>query len=196
MAKGYAFSVGICGDKYPNYINNIPLREYTLWYSMLRRSYSQVYQKEKPTYVGCSVSDNFKNYTYFHEWCHKQVGYSEDGWQLDKDILFKGNKLYSENTCVFVPPDINALFTLSGRARGNWPVGVSLKKETGKFQAACTVGKKSKIYLGYHSTPEDAFAAYKEFKEMAVKDAANRFKERIDRRVYEALMKYEVEITD
>ena len=196
MSKGKAFEVGIFGDKYPAYINNVPLREYSLWYSLIRRCHSKVYQKDKPTYIGCEVSDNFKSYTYFYEWCQDQIGYTEQGWHLDKDILVKGNKLYSEHACVFVPADVNALFTLSGRARGNYPLGVSLKRETGKFQAACTVGKKSKIHLGCHDTPEAAFSAYKEFKEMAVKDAAKRFQGRLDDRVYKALMNYEVEITD
>lgn len=196
MSKGKAFGIGNYGDKYPRYVDKVPLREYTLWYSLLRRSYSPIYHKDKPTYIGCSASDNFKDYTFFYEWCHEQQGYNEDGWHLDKDILTKGNKIYSEHTCVFVPPDINSLFTLSGRARGEWPVGVSLKRETGRFQAACTVGKKSKIYLGYYDTPESAFAVYKEFKEMAVRDAAKRFRDKLDSRVYKALMNYEVEITD
>lgn len=196
MSKGKAFGIGTYGDKYPAYINNVPLREYSLWYSLIRRSYSDVYHKDKPSYIGCSVTDNFKSYSYFYEWCQDQIGFNKQGWHLDKDILTKGNKVYGEDTCVFVPPDVNALFTLSGRARGEYPLGVSLKKETGRFQAACTVGKKSKIYLGYHDTPEQAFAVYKEFKEMAVKDAAIKFRNELDPRVYQALMRYEVEITD
>ena len=45
-------------------------------------------------------------------------------------------------------------------------------------------------------TPEEAFLAYKKDKEAYIKDVANKWKDKIDPRAYEALMNYEVEITD
>ena len=48
----------------------------------------------------------------------------------------------------------------------------------------------------HFKTPEEAFYVYKEAKETYIKEVANRWKDQIDPRVYEALMKYEVEITD
>ena len=89
------YGVGILGAKYPITINSILTKEYTLWCSMLKRCYSNAYKKRQPTYKGCEVSNDFKNYEYFYEWCHKQVGFNNKDWQLDKDLLTKGNKVYS-----------------------------------------------------------------------------------------------------
>ena len=50
--------------------------------------------------------------------------------------------------------------------------------------------------LGYYITAEEAFYAYKQAKEAHIKEVANKWKDQIDIRVYEALMKYEVEIMD
>ena len=87
--------VGITGTKYQPTINGVKTKEYVLWCNMLERCYSTNLKKRQPTYEYCEVSENFKSYEYFYEWCHKQVGFSNKDWQLDKDLLIKGNKLYS-----------------------------------------------------------------------------------------------------
>ena len=97
------FGIGVLGAKYPSRVNGVLTKEYVLWQSMLQRCYSDAYQKKQPTYIGCEVSDNFKSYEYFYEWCHKQVGFDNQDWQLDKDLLVKGNKVYNEDSCVFIP---------------------------------------------------------------------------------------------
>ena len=78
------YGVGITGTKYLITISGVKTREYALWKNMLKRCYSDTYQKKYPTYEGCEVSDNFKNYEYFYEWCHKQIGFGNQGWHLDK----------------------------------------------------------------------------------------------------------------
>ena len=93
------YGVGITGTKYPPSVNGRTTKEYVLWQNMLRRCYSDTYQKKKPTYESCEVSDNFKSYEYFYEWCNNQFGFNNKDWQLDKDLLIKGNKVYSENSC-------------------------------------------------------------------------------------------------
>ena len=106
------YGVGISGAKYPISEGGVITKEYTLWCGMLKRCYSDTYQKKYPTYIGCEVSDKFKSYEYFYEWCHKQIGFGVKCWQLDKDLLVKGNKVYSENICVFIPKEIPNLYRL------------------------------------------------------------------------------------
>ena len=79
--------------------------------------------------------------------------------------------------------------------RGKFPVGVYYDASRSKFQAYIRVYGKRK-HLGRFDTPEEAFLAYKQAKEAYIKEVANKWKDQIDIRVYEALMKYEVDIND
>lgn len=65
------------------------------------------------------------------------------GWALDKDILVKGNKIYSPETCCFVPQEINNLFTKRKSCRGTLPIGVKYIKENKKFSASFSRNKKN-----------------------------------------------------
>lgn len=171
-----------------------------MWSNMLLRC-TQKYWSKHPTYTGTTCSENFKDHTFFYEWCQTQVGFGNrddngHGWQLDKDLLVKGNKLYSEDTCVFVPKRINALLIKCNNSRGDLPIGVSFDKEKLKFMAACSDGKGKIKKIGRYLSINDAFQAYKTFKEALIKEVANEYKEQLDPRVYEALMNYEVNEND
>ena len=188
--------VGIVGAKYPITINSILTKEYTLWCSMLKRCYSNAYKKRQPTYEGCEVSNNFKSYEYFYEWCNKQVGFNNKDWQLDKDLLTKGNKVYSENTCIFIPAEINLLLVKREALRGTHPIGVRWHKRDKAFVAKVNKNKGKQEFLGYFNTELEAFNAYKVAKEAFIKEQASKWKDKIDERAYKALMNYEVGIDD
>ena len=188
--------VGFNDHKYSvNEINGKQRKSYGAWKNMIRRCFDSKLQEEYPTYKGCTISDSFLNFSYFHEWCEDQIGYKEKGFHLDKDILIKGNKLYSPETCCFVPHDINTQFTMSKSKRGELPVGVSKRKGSPLFRAQIKTDGKVKS-LGQFKTVEEAFQTYKTAKEAYIKELTNKWKDQIDPRVYEALIKYEVEITD
>ena len=188
--------VGIVGTKYPSRVNGVHTKEYDLWTGMLQRCYSTTLKKKYPTYEGCEVSDNFKSYEYFYEWCQKQIGFNNEGWQLDKDLLIKGNKVYSENTCVFIPAEINSLLVKSTSLRGKHLIGVYWSNTSKSFIAQVRKNKGKPEYLGLFKTEIEAFNAYKNTKEVFVKEQANKWESQIDPRAYEALINYQVEITD
>ena len=85
-------------------------RVYNIWKKVLQRCYSKEYHIKKPTYIGCSVVKEWLNFQNFAKWYKKNYKpETMEGWHLDKDILVKGNKIYSPETCCFVPADINSL---------------------------------------------------------------------------------------
>ena len=190
------YGVGITGTKYPSKINGAQIKEYTLWNSMLKRCYSDSSKKEYPTYEGCEVSDKFKSYDYFYEWCINQIVFDNEGWHLDKDLLNKGNKVYNENTCVFLPKEVNSLLIKSTASRGEHLIGVYWHKRGKAFAAKVNKNKGKQEHLGLFKTEIEAFNAYKQAKEAFVKEQANKWKDNIDPRAYEALMNYTVNITD
>ena len=190
------YGVGIIGAKYPSRVNGFLTKEYELWQNMFQRCYSTTLKKRNPTYEGCEVSDNFKSYEYFYEWCNKQIGFGNEGWHLDKDLLVKGNKIYSESTCVFLPKEINLVLTKCTASRGEHLIGVCWCKTNKAFVARVRKNKGKSEWLGYFKTEIEAFNAYKIAKETFVKELANKFKSQIDERAYSALMSYKVEITD
>lgn len=190
------FGVGIVGDEITRTSTGTHTKEYALWVNMLSRCYNVKVKNKSQKYSTCKVSENFKYFPYFKEWCNKQIGFGKEGWQLDKDILIKGNVLYSEHTCTFIPQEINKLFTMRESKRGDYPLGVH-KVVSVKEQYQAQFWKDSKLqYLGQFDTPEQSFLAYKQQKELRVKEVANKWKEQIDVRVYEALMNWVVEISD
>ena len=190
------YGIGVVGTKYPSRVNGVQTKEYMLWKSMLKRCYSDVYKKKRPTYKGCEVSNKFKSYEYFYEWCNKQVGFGVEGFELDKDLLIKGNKVYSENTCVFLPNEINSLLTKRTALRGEYLIGVCWHKKDKAFIAQVNKNKGKQEYLGSFKTEIEAFNAYKQTKENFIKEQANKWKSHIDERAYLALINYEVHIDD
>lgn len=119
-----------------------------------------------------------------------------NSFQLDKDLLVKGNKVYSETICVFLPNEINSLLTKRTASRGEYLIGVSWSETNKAFIARVNKNTGKSKHLGYFKTELEAYNAYKVAKESFVKEQANEWKDQIDPRAYNALMKYTVEITD
>lgn len=194
------FNVGKIGIKYPvtfldDFGNRKTCLEYTKWHNMIRRCYSNAYHVKQPTYKDCTVSENFKHYEYFYEWCQDQIGFGNENWHLDKDLLVKGNRIYSEDVCIFLPQELNTLILNNPLSRGNLPVGVNVCHNREVYVSSIGLyGNKRTI--GYYNTPEEAFYAYKEAKEDHIKEQALKWKDEIDRRAFEALMNYQVDIDD
>ena len=170
-------------------------KEYSNWKRMLERCYSKAMQEKCPTYKKCFVDDKFKSFSYFYEWWQKQIGFGLKGWELDKDLLIKGNNIYSEESCVFLPQEINKILTNRKASRGKYPIGVNFELKSNKLRSQISINGKRK-FLGYFDSEIHAFNAYKLAKEMHMKDIAEKYKGIIDNKAYNALMSYEVNIND
>lgn len=196
------YGVGINGNKYPMCVNKKPIKEYTTWLHMIERSFSKKLKDVSITYKDVTCCHEWLLYENFYEWLHKQENFEKwldnKKWDLDKDILIKGNKLYSPDTCVLVPHNVNCLFLKCNSSRHKFPIGI--EKVNNKFVTSCNNPYKnsSKEYLGTFDDKEKAFIAYKCYKENLIKQVAqDEYKNgNITSTCYNAMMNYKVEITD
>lgn len=163
-----------------------------LWSNILKRCREGA-KNEMSSYHGCSHS--FIDFNDFAEWAIAQIGYGAQGFDLDKDILNKKNKIYCKEFCVFVPRVINGAFIRREGERGNFPIGVCWDKRSQSFLAQVRDGRKHKN-LGHFQTAEDSHYAYKQAKEAHLKKLAEVYRNKIDERVYNVLLSYEVEEND
>ena len=168
--------------------------QYSVWFWMLRRSFCQKYKSRCPTYKGVTCCNEWLSFANFLGWVNKEVGYSgkPEGVELDKDLIIRGCKTYSQESCSFVPKEVNRLLNDHGSVRGEWPVGVFYQKREGRFVAQLSYNGKQKR-VGRFNTPEEAFLAYKTAKEAQIKAVANQYKDVLKPAVYESLMNWEIE---
>lgn len=189
------FGVGYFGiGEYKSSVNDKITKVYSSWQGMLERCYCEKSLFKNPTYKGCSVDKKWHNFQVFAAWFENNYNSEYEGrWDIDKDILKKGNKIYSPETCTLVPKEINGLFVKSKKRRGLYPVGV---RKNGNGFAAVVNKHGENFYLGTFPTPEEAFEVYKKAKEEWIKIMADKWRGQITEPCYEAMYRYEVEITD
>lgn len=194
--------VGIIGDKYPISINGNLTKEYKIWLSMISRCFKKEYKDKYPTYIDVICCKEWLLYENFYEWVHNQENFSKwlnnnSRWCLDKDILIKGNKIYSSETCCLVPENVNNLFIKGNANRNNLPIGVSVCGNKYRANYHNPYTNKTK-YLGVYSTPKEAFDVYKRNKENVIKQIAKSEydKGNITEKCYNAMMLYQIEIND
>lgn len=156
----------------------------SVWHNMIKRCYSDVSQKERPTYKGCTVCNEWLTFSDFKLWMIKQ---DWKGKSLDKDILIQGNKIYSPDRCVFVTQEMNCLLLDNKAIRGTLPIGVSLFKRDGNYHSQIKINGIN-VHLGYHDTPELAHKAYKVAKYAHIKEIALQQTEPLR----SALLKYKI----
>ena len=126
---------------------------YKRWTSMFQRCYSTNYQKRAYTYKGCEVCKEWWSFMAFRLWMMKQDWRGDK--DLDKDFIGDG-KVYSPETCRFIPRWLNKLFTLRENDRGPWPLGVM--KGKGRY-VSCLTSVHGNI-TSRHATALEAHHAY------------------------------------
>lgn len=160
---------------------------YRAWKRMLERAYCPKCHARYPTYTGVTVCKEWHSFMAFRAWMETQ---DWEGKHLDKDIIAPGNKVYSPDTCVFVPQALNLLLTDRAGGRGEWPIGVSWNKASNKFCGYIKEGGE-KRHLGYFTCPHEAHMAWSKAKVRLIRDAA---REQDDPRVYAGLMRHAARI--
>ena len=198
LEKGYVknpFAPAVCGvgylgvGKYPPSVGGKKTLAYVQWHGVIRRSYDLMHKKKQKSYEKVNVCEEWHCFDTYAEWFYQQKGWDK-GFQLDKDILGKGVRVYSPETCCLVPREINTAVKYGYVNEKGLLAGVSISS-TGKFIASLNI-KKKKTHVGVYDTQEEASAAYVEAKEAYVKELALEYKDQIEPRAFEALMNWTV----
>lgn len=158
----------VCGIGINDYEGR-DLALFTVWRGMLFRCYEHKHNK---SYEQCSVCDEWLSLNNFSKWFYKNY---RKGWQLDKDILCDGVKIYSPDTCCFVPREINMCV-----------VGKNAKSITyakGAWQASF-----NQKYIGRYRTKEDATMAYRRMKAQRIEDLTEKYKQELPSKVSNKLL--------
>ena len=166
---------------------------HNLWLRMLGRCYCKKSLVENPSYLDVDVCEEWHNFQVFAEWANNQPNAFKEGFQLDKDLTIKGSKIYSPETCSFVPREINSITMTRKGDRGELPIGVCLQH--GKYKTKISKFN-SVVDLGLYDTPLEAFLVYKEAKESHIKALASIWRDYISTEVYNSLMTWEINIDD
>lgn len=179
----------ICGSGVNDLNSARNERSYNIWMHLMKRCCG----KRRPkAYKDCKICDEWKLYSNFKKFYDKYC--KNDSFHLDKDILVQGNKLYSPDTCVFVPIEINETIQSIWVEDRSLPAGVSMTK-CGKFRARCRKGEGlDREHIGCYDTAEEAFEEYRKAKKERIKEMANRHFRNgdIDKKVYDALISYKI----
>lgn len=136
-------------------------KRYVLWSSIIRRSYSKVYHENKPSYKDVRVSEDWRRLSNFIKDIENLPNFDlalSENWELDKDVLGGNQKLYSKETCCFLPRELNTLFT--SESNKGLKKGVFYNKRLGKFTASINRGNKGRSHIGVYETENEAYSSY------------------------------------
>lgn len=146
---------------------------YKRWNKILQRCYNERDLLDNPTYRDVTVCDEWLRFSVFRDWMKNQTWILADGTALhiDKDLLIKGNKVYSPYSCTFLHPKVNNFMTECKNFKKFEDIGYKKRVyETGnvRFQARCCnpfrAGKREADSLGCFDTEHEAHLAWKERK--------------------------------
>lgn len=191
--KSY-YGVGFLGvGRHLSILNGNKTKAVITWEGMLQRCYCPRYQKYKPTYKGCSVHPDWHNFQVFAEWYNNQE-YNGEGYQLDKDILYPENKIYSKDTCCLVPREVNSLVSIKRSKYGsNLPTGVHYVKSRKKYTTSVGTGEDRRRF-GHYDCPYEAHKIYVREKIKMVRIKAVQYKNQVSDNVFTALSNYSLKI--
>lgn len=154
-------------------VNKLP--SYRCWKHMIVRCYSENYHSTRGSYKGCSVCVDWHNFCNFEKWFDEN---HIEGYHLDKDLLLQGNKVYSPETCCFIPAYINSSIVEKGKDVDGCETGVSKRRKKGSTEYNGLYNVQfSGTYLGRTSNLNKANELYRDFKKLYLEEVADKFLE-------------------
>lgn len=170
--KDKVAGIGIYDGK-PFASNNTPL-EYKYWHNMLHRCGNVSIKEKYNTYENAYCVKDWEYFSGFKDWFSRQV--HDQGYQLDKDILIPGNKIYSPDTCALIPYWLNTCFVTCFKKK-DLPLGVTLSsykaKDPSKQKYVARLGGD---FLGDSLNAEDCHKMWQRAKILQIEDYAERYK--------------------
>jgi hypothetical protein len=176
------YGVGYFGDGPYTSVNS--QRQYKVWQCMLERCYNEAHPAHKH-YADVEVCGDWHNFQSFAAWCLTQKGFEDKHFEIDKDFMYDGNRLYSPDTCCFIPGVINSFF-LNGRTNGKKGEGLGVgvtETPSGTFRVCL-----NRVKLGTFPSQRQAELAFTNYKKYSLWLLASEFKDRLDKKVYERLL--------
>ena len=194
------YGIGYLGEgKFKSRVNGKMTKEYTSWSAMMQRCYSDIYKTKEDTYSGCEVCEEWHNFQNFAKWYNENYyEVPNSKVQLDKDILAPNNKMYSPNTCIFVPEEINLVFSKNNSKNGSLNVGVDIvhNKKGDKYKARCRFSKGNHKSSKIFDTFEEAKEEYIRLKNQRIHELAEKYKEYIPQKLYIVLHDFDISKRD
>lgn len=180
------FGVGFIGVG--EYSSTTHKKQYATWKNMMTRCYSIKYHQKRPTYKDCYVCDEWHNFQNFAKWFDENYyDVPGDKMSLDKDFIIKNNKLYSPNTCIFIPSKINSAIECKQLTRGKYPLGITYRKNTGLYEV-----NHANRYIGGYPHLDEAVSKYIEVKKKHLEKLANLYIDKIPEKIRHYILNYEV----
>lgn len=185
------YGVGYLGvGEYKSKHNKKQTVVYRTWSAIMSRCYNEKSLKKHPSYIGCTVCEEWLNFQNFGKWFEENFNpKTMQGWNVDKDILVKGNKIYSPEYCMIIPKILNNSFVSTSKKKEG-TVGVNYYTKDNAYVAQGNTGKKNTNYIGQFKNQEDAIKAYANAKEKYIKELADEWRELIGERAYKGLINY------
>ena len=182
------------------YIPYITLKSnaaYSIWNGIYVRCY-----KDKRVYEGAFMCELWKNDkdSFAEWWSSEYYECNGESMAVDKDLLFPGNKEYAPDKCCIIPQTLNTMLSNCKKHRSIWknarmdlPLGVRYDSRIKMYYGEIKpYGHDEVIRLSYWRTPEEAFAEYKRHKQADILIMADKYKNKVPKKVYDALLRFEV----
>lgn len=181
------WGVGYLGEETEtHFVNNACIPSFGAWTNMIKRCYAEHLRHKHLAYTNCTMCDEWHNYQNFRSWYDTNYYDIREGrMHIDKDVMVKDNKVYSPETCIFLPQRINMIFMKKNRMIIDADLPTGLRRTVVGFSA--TYNTK---WLGNFKTLKEALYYYNIEKQIHINKVAEEYRGRIPDFIYYALLNW------